>query len=640
MTTAISSAGPDTLRRYAAVSAAQADPMAHEAAMLAAALSVFSATCTEYRVVAVDGLTARMGMLETRAGALGGWVAAIAAGFVAADSGALAASQPTLRPVQPALFRADLRLRISGPLGITIDARFQVQINAPGRLAAIQLATLGAWFTGTMPFLAPVSAYQGLDVARRWLIEQTQAPWFVDLQRSIGGLLKVAGITLQALTLAAQQLHAGRLVTPANSLRAVFAGLRAVGLEAPLRVALGDVYNAAWSNVGVALLIALQQMNHRLAGSQLFPALALPDLLADYGPLLLVAGGGVVLLSTIGDGANWEGLPNGDGLPALIQRAFWIEGQEHVPPALLHAIAEEVEAFNQALVAITGAAGKERPAPLIRLNDGRVLGVDFDAAFPEEQRILLPDGTYALRPGVLMSGEQRIISYYRGEQVTLVRLNADDYVVGICGLDPNNMAFSPNNLSAVIETGYDSDTLRNAYYHHVREQFLRYLDLIPPGSNVHLAGHSMGAGMALRLLNDPAVMKTLAERNLTPGSLTSVGAVRPEAAAGRVPAGINERHYVDPDDQLALNVGAGHNGYPGVVFIDDGAFTDPTAAHSGYADADYSELPADLDRLPYTVDPAHYAVYRLDPVDSVEPQAYLKPNPAPVLEEPLPPLYP
>jgi hypothetical protein len=100
---------------------------------------------------------------------------------------------------------------------------------------------------------------------------------------------------------------------------------------------------------------------------------------------------------------------------------------------------------------------------------------------------------------------------------------------------------------------------------------------------------------------------------------------------------VQERHYVDPDDQLAMNVGAGHNSYPGVVFIDNGVFTNPTAAHSGYADADYSALPDGLDRLPYTVDPAHYAVYRLDPPG---PTAYLKPNPALAPEEPLPPLYP
>jgi hypothetical protein len=636
MTTAISSAGPEALRRYAALSAAQTDPLAYEAARLDAALDAFRATCTEYRVSAVDGLTGRMAALETRAGALAGWVAAVALAFEAADSGGVRGAHPQLRSPHHASLRAALHVRISGPLGVTIDVRLRAQAILPGRLKALRLALLGAWFVGSTPWLAPVAAYRGVQAAVARLMAFSESAWFGALQQRVGAVLAVAGVTVNALSLAALQLHSGRLVAPANSLRAVQTVLRATGWEAPLRAALEDTYRAAWANVGLLLLIALQQANGRLNGSMLPPAALAPDLLADVGPLLLAAGGGVVLLSMVGDQRNWAALPAGDGLPALIERAFWIEGQEHVAPELLHAIAEEAETLNALLAAAGGSAGKVRPEPLLRMPDGRVVGVDFDEAFPEEQRIALPDGTYALRPGALMSGEQRIISYYRGEQVTLVRLNADEFVVGICGLDPQNMAHGPNGLSAVIETAHDRDTVRNAYYQYVREQFYRYLELIPPGSSLHLAGHSMGGGMTLRLLNDPEVIAALAARGITPTQLTTVGAVRP-VTAGRLPAEVQERHYVDPDDQLALNVGAGHNGYPGVVFIDNGAFTNPTAAHSGYADADYSALPDGLDRLPYTVDPAHYAVYRLDPPG---PTAHLKPNPALALEEPLPPLYP
>jgi hypothetical protein len=613
MTTAISSAGPTGLQRYVAVSAAQAEPMAHEAAMLAATLSAFSAACTEYRTPAIDGLAARMSALEARAGELGGWVAAVAAGFVAADGGALNRRHSGLRPPQHAL-RNGFQIRINGPLGITIDARFPARSNAPARLATLPLFALGVWFTGTTPLLAPAIAYTGISAAQRWLIAQTQAPWFSDLRRGVGALLTAAGITLQALTMAASQLHAGRLITPANSIRAVRAALRATGLETPLRAAAGDATNAAWSGLGLALLLTLKYTNHRMSGSVPVQMVMLPDLLADIAPILLVAGSGVVLLSTLGDGRNWHQLPPGDGLPALLQRAFWIESQAHVSPPLLRAITVEAEALNRTLAIMTGAGGNMRPEPLRRDHQGRVLEVDFAAAFPEEQRIALPDGTYALRPGALMSGEQRIISYYRNEQVTLVRLNADDFVVGICGLDPQNMAFAPNGLSAVIDTAYTADSLRNAYYQYVREEFLRYIERIPPGSNLHLAGHSMGGGMAIRLLRDPAVIAALAARDLTPQSLTTVGAVRPESAPGRLPPGLIERHYVDPDDQLAMNVGAGHPGYSGVVLIDDGALTAPVTAHSGYADADYETLPVDLGLLPYTVDPAHYAVYRLDPI--------------------------
>jgi hypothetical protein len=636
MTTAISSAGPEALRRYAALSAAQADLLAYEAARLGAALDAFRATCTEYRVGAIDGLTGRMAALEIRAGALAGWVAAVAVAFEAADSGGVWGAHTQLRSPQQAPLRAALHVRINGPLGVTIDVRLRAQASLPGRLMALRLALLSASLVGSTPWLAPVVAYRGVQAAVARLMALSESAWFGALQQRVGAVLAVAGVTVNALSLAALQLHSGQLVTPANSLRAVQTVLRATGWEAPLRAALEDTYRAAWTNVGLLLLIALQQANGRLNGSMLPPAALAPDLLADVGPLLLVAGGGVVLLSVIGDQRNWAALPVGDGLPALIERAFWIESQEHVAPELLHAIAEEAETLNALLAAAGGSAGKVRPEPLLRMPDGRVVGVDFDKAFPEEQRIALPDGTYALRPGALMSGEQRIISYYRGEQVTLVRLNADEFVVGICGLDPQNMAHGPNGLSAVIETAHDGDTLRNAYYTYVREQFSRYLELIPPGSSLHLAGHSMGGGMALRLLNDPEVIAALAERDITPTHLTTVGAVRPVTAGG-LPAEVQERHYVDPDDQLAMNVGAGHNSYPGVVFIDNGVFTNPTAAHSGYADADYSALPDGLDRLPYTVDPAHYAVYRLDPPG---PTAYLKPNPALALEEPLPPLYP
>lgn len=611
MTTAISSAGPDLLRRFAAVSAAQAEPVAQTTTALAAALSSFSATCTEYHV-AVDGLPGRITALESSAGALSGWVTTVAAGFVAADTGGLRAKPVMLRTPEAAT-RTGFHIRISGPLGISVEARFQVPANTPGRLAARPLAVLGVAFTGVMPFFAPVIAYQGMLALQGWIVAQTQAPWFVDLQRSVGSLLRAAGVTLQGLTFAAQQLSTGRLITPANSLSAVLAALRSVGLEAPLRAALRDTYAAAWTSVGVGLLLTLRQMNRRLSGSLPSRALALPGLLRDVTPILLTVGVSVALLSTLGDGATWADLPPGADLPALLHRAFWIESQANLPPALLQPIAVELETLNVAIAALTASAGHVRPAPLPRSADGRVLETDFDAAFPPDRRMQRPDGTYALAPSVLMGGEQPIISYYRNEQVTLVRLTVDDYVVGMCGLDPQNMAYAPNGLSAVIETAYDGDTLRNAYYTHVRDELLRYLELIPPGSSVHFAGHSMGGGMAMQALSDPAVRAALAARNLTPTSLTTVGAVRPQGA-GALPPNLEERHYVDPDDQLAMNVGAGHRDYADVVFVDDGMTTDPVAAHTGYDDADYSTLPADLTQLPFVVDPAQYAVYRLDPI--------------------------
>lgn len=635
MTTANSAAAPDALQHYVDVSAALAPAMSHEQALLAAALAQFGATCTEYRVPALDGLVAQINAHEQRASSLAEWVTAVASGFRSADSGGIGAAPSSGLDSRPLVMQTHLRISLRGPQGLHLNLRLQLRAVLPGRLQAIRLIDKLARLDNVAPRLIAGLAVQGIGTARRWLIEQATQPRVVQFGTAALQMLRIAGVTLSSIALGAQQFAAARPAQRTQmSLGVVLATIKALGLQAPLQAALHDTQQVLWAGAGLTLLLALQQANQRNDTNPALVTVGGVPMFGDLAVPLLLAAAGIVGLSVVGDKHRWQDLPDGDGLIALITRAFWIESQQFVPPGLLHAIAEQVETLNRTIAATNGSHGHPRPIPLERMPDGRVLNTDLDATFPPEYRIPRDDGTYALQPGVLMSGEQALISYYQGEQITLVRVGADDFVIGICGLDPKNMAHAPNGLSAVIETANDPTTYRNDYYAYIREQFFHYLELIPPGSNIHLTGHSMGAGMTMLLLSDPVVLAALREHDITPLNMTTVGAVRPEGVTEQLPPNLNQQHYVDPDDQLAMNVGAGHANYPGVILIDNGSFTDPVAAHSGYNEADYSALPDDLAHLPFVVDPAYYAVYRLPTVD---------PPPAPWLAAPppeLPPLYP
>jgi hypothetical protein len=202
--------------------------------------------------------------------------------------------------------------------------------------------------------------------------------------------------------------------------------------------------------------------------------------------------------------------------------------------------------------------------------------------------------------------------------VRLERLNASrgDYRISIAGLDPQQPG-ALNNFEAVALTA-GGVAEGNHYYEEVRARFLADLERIPPGSVLHLQGHSMGGGMCMLLRDDPLVQAQLSAAGVVVGSLITFGAVRPAGAAGvgqRRERGdpfahAEERHYVNSDDSLARNVGAGHAGRANVILLDNGAVDEPAAAHGNYDDpAIYAGLPPELQRMPLEVDPESHTVY-------------------------------
>ena len=227
------------------------------------------------------------------------------------------------------------------------------------------------------------------------------------------------------------------------------------------------------------------------------------------------------------------------------------------------------------------------------------------------------DGTIELDPSVIQSGPHSLISGNMGEQVTMARVGSDEYAFGVDGLDPENMGNSPNGIVSVIDTAY-FDPNQNKYYQLVKERFGDYLRNVPPGSKLNFVGHSMGAGMLMILLNDPEIQQKIKERGYDVHSVTTYGMVRPTdpsrndvppdtSGSGTTPAIFSEtkvRHYVDPDDKLAMNVGGGHEGRANVKLVDDGEITGPVEAHTTYYRKDYKGEP-----LPFTVDPKQFKLY-------------------------------
>jgi hypothetical protein len=135
----------------------------------------------------------------------------------------------------------------------------------------------------------------------------------------------------------------------------------------------------------------------------------------------------------------------------------------------------------------------------------------------------------------------------------------------------------------------------------------------------------MGGGMAMMLLNDPEVQAALISGRYTLRSVVLYGAVRPmdvhfngipptepSELAPTLFEGTEVRIYVDPEDGLAMNVGAGHmtsDGLPmpNVYFVDDGNLSGATDAHISYWNSEkYANLPEELQTLPFHVDPRYW----------------------------------
>lgn len=411
-----------------------------------------------------------------------------------------------------------------------------------------------------------------------------------------------------------------RRLTPAERLAAA----RWNG-EARQLIVLARILRLSIATGGVAALVAL-----------------LPQLL----PQLLALG--ALTLADVGSlSAASDGPPDAAGLGDALTRAlqgFWYESMEHLDPGTFRALSAELDALSLTVAELAGTSqGEPRDAAQAETVVDPLTGaldVTAAAAFPLSALCGARRGA-PFRPGAgdAMAGDHSGISYFPGEQVRLELLNGatGDYRVSIAGLDPKKPG-APNNLEAVALTAQGVRD-GNHYYEEVRARLLAELARIPPGSTLHLQGHSMGGGMSLLLRDDPEVGRALTAAGVSVGSLITFGAVRPQGPAGRPRddedgpfAGAEERHYVNADDSLARNVGAGHAGAPGVIMLDDGRLDEPTDAHSAYDRAEsYAGLTPEQLAMPYLVDPATYVAYA--PAGAAPPQPG-PPAPAPTLVGP------
>ncbi len=371
--------------------------------------------------------------------------------------------------------------------------------------------------------------------------------------------------------------------------------------------------------------------------------------LQDPALLLIVAalggahGGYLTGLTLAGDAPRRSRRPAADAVEQSLQlfHGFWYESMAHLEPEQFRALSAELDALRLVVFSRLGIAQSAprtlEQAEVLRDAGTGALAVTAGQAFPWSAACALDeDAPFRPGPADAQAGEHSGISYYPDEQVRLERLNGEtgDYRISIAGLDPEKPA-APNNFEAVALTA-QGVSAGNHYYEVVKARFLADLERLPPGSTLHLEGHSMGGGMCFLLRDDPEVRQAIAAAGVTVGSLITFGAVRPRGPAGRARddeaspfAGAEERHYVNADDSLALNVGAGHAGDPTVILLDNRRIDEPSAAHTAYGDVEsYAGLPPELLVMPYLVDPATYAAYSPEPpAPADEPIAAGEPNP-------------
>lgn len=559
-----SSAAPADLARYARATRERAARLDAEARRLEAAVAAFTLRCTEFRVGQVDGLAGRLLFASRRLDELGRLVDEVSQAFARADAGKVGASgEPRSVSAHPA------------PAG-----------HAPAEHIGIALATLAQYRSNLGVAAAMVGAH---FVAAGWaqfgeraMALTVELTGVADVQRAFAalsaamgqGMAVLGGVSARsgpdaAALLVFELLWLGKPVLPGGAL--VFEQ---------------GAQELAWNALAIELLLLLGGAEGALTVAGPFWPVVAPPLVATLGPPLAVTGLGAVALSVVGDAPHWTEQPidSLDDSLDLVQRSFWNQSFQDAEPALLRLVAARVDALNLLLSRMLGGQEPTGPAAC----DLRALGGTVDAAYTA-------------------------ISYMTGEQVVLERLNDNgDYRISLTGLDPTKPgAF--NNFEAVIITGYFPPE-ENHYYRQVRQRFFEALRSIPPGSELHLQGHSMGGGMALLLRDDPEVQRRLRELQITVPSLTIYGAVVPAGTeftpllpADSPFAGTVLRAFVNASDSLALNVGAGYAGYAEVQLLGGSAIDAPARAHTDYGNgAHYQGLPDDLRLLPYTVEPESY----------------------------------
>lgn len=375
-----------------------------------------------------------------------------------------------------------------------------------------------------------------------------------------------------------------------------------------------------WTALRLISMLTLTNRVNAISGSR-WPV-ALPLLGLVMAAPALFCGADALGLIVMGDLPRWSTQPIDapQDVLRLALQGLWYESMEFLDPQLFLALSRELDRLNLSTCPeLDRCTPAGRAADVAeRVVDPRTGALDVQAGevFPltgpfNNQRF------YPL-PAESMLGEHSAISYHPGEQVRLERLNAErgDYRISIAGLNPEQPG-APNNFTAVAETaaGFVED---HQYYAEVRARFLADLERIPPGSVLHLQGHSLGGGMCFLLRDDPLVQARLRAAGIVVGSLITFGAVRPRGPAGAAQpherddpfASADERHYVNSDDSLSRNVGAGHAGFEHVILLANDAIDAPTDAHSAYDQPqNYAELPPALRIMPYIVDPETHVVY-------------------------------
>ncbi|PDV98730.1 hypothetical protein [Candidatus Chloroploca asiatica] len=402
-----------------------------------------------------------------------------------------------------------------------------------------------------------------------------------------------------------------------------------------------------WNWIGVRLLLLVTSLNLSLEWvGPAFPLLA-PALTQFLALGLVHCGLETIFLATFGNGPRWayEDVQETGDMLDLLHQGFWYESQAHLHPQLFLLIATQLDQLSLNLSRQLGKTIEARDETtaeyLIDAEEG-VLNVSVTQAF-QLSAGGVPEAHFHPLIADARFGDHCGISYWPYEQVRLERLNdaTGDYRISFAGLDPHKPG-AANNLTAVIQTSMNL-TETNAYYLQVKARFLAALERIPPGSRLHLEGHSMGGGMCLLLRNDPEVRQRMQEAGIVCASLITLGMVRPNGPAGadKQPdedddpfAHTIERHYVDSDDVLALSVGAGHSGYENIIMLNNYSIDDPIQAHTSYEDIrKYQDLPYELQIAPYEVASISYRAYsdllELAPLPAPAPPPPPGPGPRP-----------
>lgn len=580
----VSSAVPTALGQYARAAEAAAARLAAEGRHLDAALAAFQQRCVEERVVAAAGLDLRLAAAARGLGELGLWVEGVAADFRAADSA----------PARPISLSGVALGRRPAP-----DGGRATVVPAPVIAATVALL-LGKPEKALLTMMTP------------------------RMRETLAGAGWLLGFVVGELTGLGELDRSTRALRASmrQSLEVIGAALDRHGYDAATVLGLSWIHAHTRGVPGLALLFdeGTQQALHTAFATPLHlmlgaaegaagtgplaPALAIPFAIA-LGPPLVVCGLSVLALSVLGDAQHWAFQPVSelDDVTDLAQRSVWNQVFDAVSPQLRRQLGARLDALNLLL---------HRPGP------------------PEPCEPPAP-------PASDIAGAYKAISYADGEQVVLERLNgAGDYRLSIAGLDPKAPG-APNNFEAVMLTA-DFPREENHYYEHVRARVLTALEQLPPGSELHLQGHSMGGGMCLLLRDDPEVIRRLREAQVTVPSLTIYGAVVPHHAWLGPPRSADDpfadaklQAFVHASDSLALNVGSGYGRLPDARLIGGATIDAPEHAHGDYgAPEHYSALPAELRALPYVIDAAHYE--RTIPVAPAP-----APPPAPAAATPLPP---